>query len=518
MILKYNKNIAKNKLFVKVFVKYFATKLENMVKIKRKIKKLEVFMSKEETLIKNTIIYAIGNFGSKILSFLLLPFYTYYLSTNDYGYFDLITTTILLLTPIITFDLYNGLYRYLLESKNKHEATNIISNSFFITIRNIIIFNVLYFIYIQFKSFRYEYLILLQIDFGILLGLWSQIARGLKKNIQYSISGIISTIVILAFNILLITIMNLKVEALIISNILSSVITIAYLEWCLKISRYIKLKFNSKITKKKLMIFSIPLIPNVISWWLMNVSDRYFLTFYKGVESNGIYAISNKFPSILFMLNSIFYLAWQESAISEYDSNDRNLFYTKMFNLLMSLEFTTVIGLIAFTKFIMKLMIDGKFESAWRFVPFLYIATIFNTFSSFYGTGYLSSKDTIGAFYTSVIGGIVNVIMNFALIPLIGIQGASFSTMIAFLIMWVVRVWQTRKYFKISIDYRRLILLSFISILFVILYYVNKMSVDIVMMILSVVIFFIFNKNLFEKINEMLKKVFLKNKSKYKVD
>ena len=355
-------------------------------------------MSKEGTLVKNTIIYAIGNFGSKVLSFILLPFYTYYLSTNDYGYFDLITTTVALLTPIVTFQIYDGLYRYLLESKDDAESAHVISNSFFMITRNLMVFSIIYIIFIQFKSFKYEYLILLQIDFSILSVLWSQIARGFRKNVDYSVSGIISTVVILVSNILFITIMHMKVGSLIVSNILSSIIIIIYLDGKLKIHNYIKLKLNNNIIKRKLIVFSIPLIPNVISWWLMNVSDRYFLTFYKGVEANGIYAISNKFPSILIMLNTIFNLAWQESAITEYGSKDRNVFYTRMFNVLMTFQFTAVIGLLAFTKFIMHLMVNVKFESAWMFVPFLYIGTIFNSFSLFYGTGYLSSKDTIGAF------------------------------------------------------------------------------------------------------------------------
>lgn len=457
-------------------------------------------MSREGVLVKNTIIYSLGNFGSKILSFLLLPFYTYYLSTNDYGKFELISTTVLLLAPIITFQIYDGLYRYLLDSKSKEEASNIISNSFFITMRNMIIFNLLYLIIIQFKSFSYEYLILLQIDFSILSGLWAQIARGLKKNVEYSLSGIIATIVILISNILFITVMNLRVGALIISNTLSFIFIIIYLEGKLKIRRYIKLKFHSKIIKRKLVAFSLPLIPNVISWWFMNVSDRYFLAFYKGITANGIYAISNKFPSILIMLNSIFYLAWQESAISEYEAKDRNDFYTRMFNILMNLEFTGVIGLLAFTKFIMKFMVNAKFQSAWAFIPFLYMGTIFNSFSSFYGTGYLSSKDTIGAFYTSFIGGIVNVILNVILIPIIGIQGASFSTMIAFLVMWITRLYQTRKYFKININFKSLILLSLLSIIFIFLYYRSGKLVEGIMMISSIIIFFEFNKSPVNKI------------------
>jgi O-antigen/teichoic acid export membrane protein len=467
-------------------------------------------MSREGTLIKNTIIYAVGNFGSKILSFLLLPFYTYYLSTDDYGYFDLITTTISLLTPIITFQIYDGLYRYLLDSESDTESSNIISNSFFITVRNLAIFSIGYLIFIQFKSFRYEYLILLQIDFSILSGLWAQIARGLRKNVEYSVSGILSTIVILSSNILFITVMNLRVGSLIISNVLSSLVIIFYLNRQLKIYKYIRFKLNNKIVKNKLIAFSIPLIPNVISWWFMNVSDRYFLAFYKGVEANGIYAISNKFPAILIMLNSIFYLAWQESAITEYDSKDRNAFYTKMFNVLMSLEFTAVIGLLAFTKFIMNFMVNAKFESAWMFVPFLYMGTVFNSFSSFYGTGYLSSKDTIGAFYTSVIGGIANIIINIALIPVIGIQGASLSTMIAFLVMWLTRLWQTRKYFKIDIDLKKLIILSGISVVFIFTYYSINKVIEIAMMILSVIIFFTFNKDLVNKAVKFAVKKFKK--------
>ena len=456
-------------------------------------------MSREGTLVKNTIIYAVGNFGSKILSFLLLPFYTYYLSTNDYGYFDLITTTVSLLTPIITFQIYDGLYRYLLDSESGTESSNIISNSFFITVRNLAIFSIGYLIFIQFKSFRYEYLILLQIDFSILSGLWAQIARGLRRNVEYSLSGILATMVILCSNILFITVMNLRLGSLIISNILSSIIVMFYLNQKLKINKYIKIKLNSKIIKKKLIVFSAPLIPNLISWWFMNVSDRYFLAFYKGVGANGIYAISNKFPAVLVMINTIFYLAWQESAITEYNSKDRNEFYTKMFNVLMSLEFTAVIGLLAFTKFIMYFMVNAKFESAWMFVPFLYMGTIFNSFSSFYGTGYLSSKDTIGAFYTSAIGGIFNIIFNIILIPAIGIQGASLSTMMSFLVMWLIRLWQTRKYFKIDIDLKKLIALSGISVLFIVTYYSSNKIIEIVMMALSVIIFFVFNRNLISK-------------------
>jgi O-antigen/teichoic acid export membrane protein len=179
-----------------------------------------------------------------------------------------------------------------------------------------------------------------------------------------------------------------------------------------------------------------------------------------------------------------------------------------MFNVLLCLEFTSVIGLLAFTKFIMHFMVNVKFESAWLFIPFLYMGTVFNSFSSFYGTGYLSSKDTVGAFYTSVIGGIVNIILNVILIPVVGIQGASFSTMMSFLVMWLTRLWQTKKYFKIDINLKKLIILSGISVVFIFTYYISNKIIEITMMILSVIIFFTFNKDLVNKAVEFTVKKF----------
>ncbi|MDP4178304.1 MAG: polysaccharide biosynthesis C-terminal domain-containing protein [Bacillota bacterium] len=450
-------------------------------------------MSREKTLVKNTLIFAIGNFGSKVLTFLLLPFYTYYLSTKEYGYFDLITTTSLLIVPIVTFEIYDGVYRYLLDSKSDEDRDNFISNSVFITIRNLVVFSLIYLVFIRFVSFKYEYLILLQIDLNIISSLWSQIARGLKSNVQYSVSGILNTIITLVSNILFISVFKFKVGSLLTANIIAYVFSIVYLDYTLKIHKSIKSSLMKKEIRKELIKYSVPLIPNVVSWWLMNVSDRYFINIFKGVEANGIYAVVNKFPAIIFVLNNIFYLAWQESAITEYDSDDRDKFYTKMFNMLLCFELTLVVVMIAFTKFIMGFMVNGKFSSAWIYVPFLYFGTVFSAFSSFYGTGYLSSKHTIGAFYTSVAGGIVNVILNITLIPVIGIQGASFSTMVSYFVMWVIRIYQMRKYFKIHIQIKNLISLSIISIIFVKCYYIDNKLIQISMMISSTIIFIFFN-------------------------
>jgi len=456
-------------------------------------------VNRGKVLFKNTFIYIVGTFGSKTIGFFLLPFYTHYLSRADYGYLGIISTTVALAIPLITFQIFDGLYRYLLGKESKEKISKIISSSFFRILLNLLIFDALYLIFVHFISFKYQYLILFQINFSIFSSFFLQSARGLKKNLAYSVSGIISTIVTCFFSIILIVFYNMRVDGIIIAQIMGSISISVFLNAKVKVFKFIRPRFIDLNISKGIIKYSIPLIPNVLSWWIMNLSDRYMIVTFKGLEANGIYAVANKFPGLLLMANSIFYLAWQESAITEYDSKDKNDYYTKVFNVFMLLEFSVIFILLSSTKFIMSIMVDEKFFSAWQYTPFLYFGAMFSAFSSFYGSGYLSSKETKGAFTTSVLGASINIGINLLLIPIIGIQAASLSTMIAFLGMWIARLFQTKRYFVIKINKTQLLLMIGLSVFFTVSFYVSKGNFNYLIFALSVIIFWFCNKNLLLK-------------------
>ncbi|MGP7818706.1 oligosaccharide flippase family protein [Niallia sp. 01092] len=453
-------------------------------------------MSREATLLKNTIIFAIGNFSSKFLGFLILPLYTAYLNSSEYGYYDLIVSTASLLLPIISFQIYDGLYRNLLEVEELEEKKKNISATIYIIVRNLVIFNVLYLLVDILLPFKNSSLILLFINVFIIYTAYLQIARGFKQNAVFSIAGIINTVLVVLFSLYFIILLNLKVSGLLLSMILSYFICIVYLEVKLKVIRYIRFSKGDKKVGSLLIAYSLPLIPNTISWWIMNVSDRYLLTHFAGVEANGLYAIANKFPAILLAINSVFYLSWQESSITEYEAKDRNEFYTKMFNNLVVFQFSFVLVLIAFTKPMMQLLVNAEFYAAWKYVPALYIGAVFFAFSSFYGTGFLSTKKTKGAFYSSVFGSIANILLNIILIPFIGIQGAAISTMLAFIIMWIIRMKQTKTFFQITIKKIPFLILVSLILLEIIGYYLDYLVLDYILMIASLISFLLLNKNL----------------------
>jgi O-antigen/teichoic acid export membrane protein len=471
-------------------------------------------INREKSFVKNTIIYAIGNLLSKCLSFFLLPFYTAYFTVSQYGYNDFITTTVALVIPIVTFDICDGMYRFLLDSDSDEDRHKIITNTLIILILNLFVSNFIYIIFIHFVKIQFGVSILIMTDISVIYSIWSQIARGYKKNVEYSISGVLVTVIMLVLNIVLVLFLNLRVEALILATLVSNFIVLIYLEYKLRVLSSVKIRLKDTILIKKLINYSCPLIANLISWWVMNVSDRFILKYYMGLNANGIYAIANKFPSMFVMFSSIFSLAWQESAITEYGSKDRDKFYTKMFNTYMIFGFTACIVLIAFTKVIMMFMVKKSFGVAWTYVPFLYLGALFSAFSSFYGVGYQSSKKTKGAFTTSVLGAIFNIVFNFLMVPKLGIQAASLSTMLAFLIMWAARIYETRKYFKIDLDKKNLAILSLLTSIFVILYYFNNKYVEIALMICSIVLFLSFNKKFVIKFIS-LKNRFLVKKLNY---
>lgn len=462
-------------------------------------------MSREKQLAKNTFIYAIGNLLSKCIGFILLPLYTAYFKPEDYGYLDLVSTTLALVTPIVTFQLVDGMYRYLLEANDKQQEKKVISNSLNIILKNLLFVNIVYIIFVQFIRIEFRYGILLMGDLSVLYTIWTQIARGLRRNIEYSIAGVILTTVTMVANILLVIFTELRIEAMILSNIIANIIVLLYLEYKLKIIRLLNFKIVDKKLQKKMILYSLPLLANVMSWWVMNVSDRYIIKYFIGMEANGIYAIANKFPTMLMMFSGIFTLAWQESAVIENNSEDKDYFYTKMFNSFMKFEFTIALIMISFTKVINLIMIDNKYETAWKYIPFLYLGAIFNAFAAFYGVGYQVAKETKGSFYTSLLGALINCITNIAFISFIGIQAASLSTMMGFLIMWLARVYKTKKYFKIRINKSNFFILSFLIGIFIYLYFYNNKIINQILMISSIFIFYIFNKNIIYKLFLLLK-------------
>lgn len=450
-------------------------------------------MNYSRKLMENTMIYAIGNFSSRAIGFLLLPLYTYQLNASEYGYYDLIIVSISLMLPLVIMQLPEGMYRFVLEGNGGNDE--IISNAFFLVVRNIVIFNLVY-IFVEI-IFPFELAILIQIYFNvvIMLRFFQQLARAKKATKLYSLTGLLTSVIILISNLILLLIFGLKVEALLISNIIANICAIILIEVNLKIFKCIKFSSVTSESKKKLLKFSLPLIPTSIIWWVMNVSDRYFITYYLGQSSNGIYAIANKIPAILIIIYGFYNLAWQDVAISSIKNEDINKSYSEIFKKIFSLVLSTLIVFISFSNMIFKMAFSSEYLEAVYILPYLLYGAAFYCFSAFYGIGFRTSNQTSGEMSSSIIGALINVIINFIAIPLFGIKAAAISTMLSFLIVWITRILMTKKYYTITLN-KKIIIYYIIVLVTNFMLFISKNNVlQIINILLAIIVFYNANKN-----------------------
>ena len=411
--------------------------------------------SKLNSLISNTIVYAIGNLGSKVLTFALIPIYSFYLKKSDFGYFDLVITTITLLIPLLTFQISDGLFRWLIDKNSTDDLhkTEIISSGFIIIAFIITLLFVSFFVVKIIHPIPYQGIIFYFLFISSCYPIFQQTIRGLGLNKKYAASGIINSFVLLVSTVIFLIILDLKILSLFLSGSIAITATVLYLIISSNLLKFLNFKKINKKTLKEMALYSLPLVPNTISWWLVNSANKYLILFYLGTEFNGIFGLANRFPGLLVMVNSIFMMAWQESAITSYNDKERSNYYSKVFSALLWFQISLAAVFSISSEFIVSNFISPEYYEAWKFMPYLFFGVAFSTLSGFYGSFYLSAKKTKLAFYTSSLGAIINVIVCLFSIEHFGLFAAAISTSVGYLILFLVRLYNTRfiarlKYYK----------------------------------------------------------------------
>ncbi|MCI8536298.1 MAG: oligosaccharide flippase family protein [Hungatella sp.] len=401
-------------------------------------------------LIKNTVIFTIGNLATKFISFFLVPLYTNTLSTTEYGTVDLVSTICNVLAPIMILNISESVMRFSLD--READYSQILSIGiliyFFSLILGLLIFPINslvpltdeYSIYIYFNTVMYA---------GSQLFLCY--LRGKERLAAYAIGGVIQTLTLACFNIFFLLNLKLGIHGYFLSMILSSAITMFYAGVSGKVWTVIYHFSINKNLFMQMVKYSIVLIPNTFMWWIMNASDRIMVTAIVGAAANGIYAISYKLPTLVSTFTGIFNQAWSYSAIKEEGSEDEVEFNNKVLNTLISFSMLVGIGLLTVAKPFLKLYVSFAYFEAWRYIPFLTIGCIYLTLGTFMATSYTVHKDSFGYLFSAMFGAVFNIALNFWLIPAIGVYGAAIATCVSYIAVFVFRAIHTKKYIRYKI-------------------------------------------------------------------
>lgn len=405
---------------------------------------------KNKRLFKDTFLYGLGDIGAKLVGFLLIPIYTRYLSANDYGDYSLWLTYQAIFAAFLSLQIVEGVYRYLLDEK--YNKSKVINASFIMITIPVFIFLILAF----FISNGKYLVISLYFVFYVYFTFFKQVVRGLKKIKLFSISSVIAVLASSLISIYYVVKLNSGYIGIIYGSICGYILTIFFI--VVKIKNFLSLSFYQIPYSlfKKLLLFSIPLIPSALSWWVINLSDRLVIDHYSGKASLGIYSVALSISGVILLFNAMFQKAWQTSAIENFNDSNNEQNYNDVFDFVLG-GFLIVISL--FTLLIKPFsffLLGAEFFEAWIYAPILSTAFMFQLFGSFIGTYYWSSKKIKGELYTSILAALINIGLNFLLIPFFGIMGASLATVFAYFALWLIRVYSLRKNISLKINYNLL--------------------------------------------------------------
>ncbi|MBC5710562.1 oligosaccharide flippase family protein [Hungatella sp. L12] len=466
-------------------------------------------MSKANGLVKNTFIISIGKISTQIISFLLLPLYTAKISTEDYGNADFIISIAAFVVPFLTLLLEESMFRFLIDARDDGDKEKIISHTFIICAVNTMLISIIFGIIMCISQYNLGFSIWMYCIASVFIALSNALARGKGEILTYSVSNFIASVMTIALNLVFILGLHWGFRALILSGVIANTVAALFVYFRSDILRYLKFSNIDLGLVKKMLKYSIPLVPNTISWGIINVSDRLVLMGILGASINGLYSVAYKFPNLINTFYSFFVIAWKETSAKMAKDNDFSEMkkITEAVNLML---FSVTILMITGIRFVYPLFVNKNYWDGVMVVPLLSISVFYSSLAGYIGGIFTAFKDTKILGTTSFVAAIINLLIDLCLVRHFGIFAAAISTLIASVFLYFYRGLQVRKYTHFLSIKDIVYILCFICLTCI--FYVNKSSVNIIIFVVSIVISVLLNYRMGCKMFIKTKNKFLKNR------
>lgn len=407
-------------------------------------------LSKAGQLIKNTGILAIGNFSSKLLVFLMVPLYTATLSTGEYGAYDIISSSVSLLVPILTLNVQDALLRFPME--DGADVPRIARFGLGITLASSVMVlvaqlapnapwsdltGIVWLAPLYSVSAFYQALVTL--------------SRSLERMRDIAVAGVTSSAVTVGLNVLLLVWFGWGLNGYFISSVLGMALPALWLAFRMRHVIVAPTKSRGNSLALRMVRYSLPLAFTTIGWWFISTSDRYIVLAFCGVEANGLYSAAYKIPSILSTVANIFFQAWQVAAVKGFDPKDADGFLRHTFWGVETGVLLLCSLMIPLSPFIARILFSGEFYEAWVYVPLLLVYSAVNSMTGMWSPFFSASYDPAPMAVSTFAGGIVNVATGVPLTMALGVRGACFSSALAGMVNWGIRAYCARRHLSFSV-------------------------------------------------------------------
>ena len=406
---------------------------------------------KYKTLAKDTVIFAIGSLGSKLILFFLVPLYTNFLTREEYGISELVTTFVQLLVPFAAASINLALIRF--GMKKDRRGADVLKVSCVVLLLSLLVtFIFIPFLYLYKPIGPWKWYLIALIILTNFSEVFKNYLKVLNRNRSFAVISILNTLVLALTNILLLTMFNLGIQGYLLANISALAFTTVVSFFVARIPQELKAGKFDKALLKEMLIYSFPLIFSTVSWWVVHSSDKIMIEWLIGASALGVYTAASKIPSLINVITGIFNQAWGLSSIREIESDKNAGFFTSVFNLFTTFLFGACIFLTSIIKPFMNVYVGSEFREAWQFTPLLLSAAVFYSISAFLGSIYAALQKTKNDMFTSILCAVINVAVNYFGIRALGVWGAVIGTISAYLVIALIRIFDMKRLMKFDID------------------------------------------------------------------
>lgn len=459
---------------------------------------------KTDNLAKNTVMLAVGTFLNKGLQFIMVPFFSRWISVEEFGKFDLFVTYVTLLIPIVTLACSDAVFRFGIDEEGIQAKGNYITNGLAVVVTNLVICALAIMGIGYFGKWELALPFMLMAVAEIFNNYLQGYMRAIRKLNIYSFCTAISTVFIAIFVTIFIKLFHLGLQGMLLGYAAGFFVGDLLVMIYTNFAKYISFKTVKFSTVKKLLRYSYSLIPNNISWWIINISDRWVINFFLGDAANGIFAIAHKIPNFCTSMFSVFNISWQETASDIVNLDTKNVYYSKVFNQMTSTLIAICAGVLCCNFIFFGGVFDIKYSSAQFYTPILITSALFGGIAQFFGGIQISMKRPKANGVTTSLAAVVNLVVHLALVKLIGLYAAAISTLLSNVFLVISRVILLRKDIKIAIDKKVYIYMAIFAYFVIFNLISTNLIISLVNLLVACCLFVYVNKDMIMKFSRRL--------------
>lgn len=433
-------------------------------------------MSRKKMFIENIFVYGLSNVLNKMVPFILLPIITRMLpNASDYGFFNMYSLTIGFATPLAVLGIYDAMFReYFEKSSEQYKYDVTVTGRKIVLVTSIIIAAICIILSSELSKLffgisDYNNIVILA-GIGVLFSANKSPAqvptRMENKKKTFLFTGLISSVLAYGVALLLIN-FGYSYYGLIYSSMLAEIFLVLFFTYSNR--TFFKKGQYDKNIAKELFRIGLPLLPTFLIYWIYSSADKIMITNMLGVTELGVYSIGAKIAQVSQLIYAGFAGGFAYFKYKTMNDEDQILMNSRLFEYLGVISFCIFALFLPVTKLVFEILFVGEYVNGFIVAPYLFLSPLLLMLFQVSSTQFIIIRKSYISSVTLLIGAVLNIVLNFLLINLIGIEGAAISTFVGYTIS-VITVTYIAYQKKLIVISKRLIVVACIMIMYIILF------------------------------------------------